>query len=81
MEGCKHFNVELDERNYHAEWFNGIEGPLTDRVSFSDIRQAIVEQQDMCLKEGEQASFQHLIDIIDWLDANFTVVVNSINRF
>jgi len=67
---CYHFRVECDERRYHAWWFDIIGFKLALGQTWDEVRRNI---RDFTEDWVWEARTQHLIDIVNWLEANFTV--------
>lgn len=74
-EMCAHFNAPVDPVKYHAYWYDIIGFSLAMGRSFGDQRAEFKEQLIKLSEKQEDlyhaAEVQHLLDVCNWLDANF----------
>ena len=69
---CAHFGVTPHPVNYHAWWYDIIGFRLAMGKDWNNIREDLRERQDQANEPDLKEHYNHLLDITDWLEANFT---------
>ena len=67
-EMCKHFGVKCNPKRWHHEWYGIIGFGLACGKSFDDFRKTYKQY----VKFGNEPFDIKMLEVIDWLDANFT---------
>lgn len=73
---CAHFGVKPDEKRYYYEWYDIIGLRIALGRSFEEIRESFIGFQneptdDVELKLDRMTSWGRLIEILDFLKANY----------
>lgn len=66
-EMCRHFNVKCDPVEWHHGWYDIIGLSLAYGKTFDQLKETYIGY----IREAEDAWDIHMLDIINWLDANF----------